>query len=245
MDSELATMNEKSSTELEIMNDENNTDLITSSINLTDKVKKVFENLVIDHFRHINYQSACFEELINLWLGENFLVTSPILDIEKETERFDNDVKAYLLETIAKNLPEGDKELYSAYNTFRSTGNIELNCTIYHKEQIDIKQFRQYINIIKEKILRQYNNLKYNFGVYLKDKLEDAEFHKLNNNPVLFPVRRSERKTTILDYKPMLQFKNTKNKKTITYFLKTNSTSNTASKKRKVKPFYCISTMYI
>jgi len=36
MNLELALMNEKSSTELEIMNDDNNTVLITSSINLTE-----------------------------------------------------------------------------------------------------------------------------------------------------------------------------------------------------------------
>jgi len=87
------------------------------------------------------------------------------------------------------------------------------------------------------KILRQYINLKYNFGVYLTDKLEDTEFYKLNNDPVLFQLRRSARITKKMDYKPMLQWNKTKTKRTITYFLKTNTTSNTTSKKRKVNPF--------
>ena len=47
MDSELASMNEKSSTELEIMNDDNNAGLITSSINLTEDVKSIDRKSVV------------------------------------------------------------------------------------------------------------------------------------------------------------------------------------------------------
>ena len=64
--------------------------------------------------------------------------------------------------------------------------------------------------------------------------MEDAEFYKLNNDPVLFQLRRSARIITRKDYKPMLQWNKTKTKKTIIHFLKTNTTSNTTSKKRKV-----------
>ena len=250
MDSELASINEKSSTELEIMNDENNAGLITSSINLTEEVKSIFDGLVIEQFNHENYQSDCFDKLIKIWIGENLLVTGSILDINKETEKFDNDCKAYILQAIAKYLPEEDKVLYSSYKTFRITGNIVVNCngacTIYHKDQIDANQYRDYIRIINKKILKQYNNIKHNFGVYLTEKLEEAEFYKLYNDPVLFQLRRSQRITKIIDFKPMLESTNSKKKKrTIIDFLKTNTTSNTASKKRKVNPFNDLYLQYI
>jgi len=250
MDSELASMNEKNSTELEIMNDENNAGSITSSINLSEEVKSIFDGLVIEQFSHENYQSDRFEKLINIWIGENSLVTSSILDINKETERFDNDCKAYILQTIAKNLPEGDYTLYSSYQTFKITGNIEINCdgacTIYHKDQIDINQLRSYIKALNQRIIRRYNNIKHNFEVYLTEKMEEIEFYKLNNNPVLFQLRRSPRITKIIDFTPMLESTNSKKKKrTIIDFLKTNTTSNTASKKRKVNPFNDLYLQYI
>ena len=99
MDSEIG-IREENCTELDMINKVNNVDSITSCINLTDEVKIIFENLVIENFRHQNYQSNCLEELNKIWLGENFLVASPKLDIKKETERFDNDCRAYILLNI-------------------------------------------------------------------------------------------------------------------------------------------------
>jgi len=91
---ELALTNDENRTKFDMINEENNAILIASSINLTDKVKNIFEDLVIENFRHQDYQSNCFEKLIKVWLGEKFLATSlQSLDIEKEMERFDNDVK--------------------------------------------------------------------------------------------------------------------------------------------------------
>ena len=102
MYSELALMNEENCTELDMMNEENNAILITSSINLTNEVKNIFEDLIIENFRHQDYQRYCFEKLIKVWLGENFLAaSSPSLDIKKETDRF-NDCKIYIFKTIAK-----------------------------------------------------------------------------------------------------------------------------------------------
>jgi len=73
---------------------------------LTEEVKSIFDGLVIEKFSHENYQNGRFEKLIKIWLGERFLVTSSILDINKETETFRNDCEAYILQTIAKYLPE-------------------------------------------------------------------------------------------------------------------------------------------
>ena len=85
MDSELALMNEENCTEFDMMNEENNAILITSSINLTKEVKNIFEDLVIENFRHQDYQSIFFERLLKVWLGENFLAASlPFLDIKKK-----------------------------------------------------------------------------------------------------------------------------------------------------------------
>jgi len=225
---------------LALTNEEKNEGVITSGINLTDEVRIVIDNLINEQFRHQDYQSDCFEKLINIWLGEKFLETSSTLDINQETERFEINCKDYILKTIAKYLPNGENDIYSTYYSFKNTGNIldytDGECTIYHRNQIEVKQLSLYIQSLNEKILRQYNNLKYNFGVYLTEKLEDAEFYKLNNDPVLEILRRSARNTTRQDYKPMLQFKKMKNKKTIKDFLKTNTTSNTTSKKRKVNP---------
>ena len=239
MDSELG-MNEENYVVLNIKNEMNDGGLITSSINLNDRVKNTIDNLVIEHFRHTEYQSSCFEELINTWLGENFLVTSSKLDIKNETERFEINCKDYILQTFAKYLPDGENDLYAGFYSLKKTGSImeykDGECTIYEKHKINFRQFSKYIEGLNAKILRQYNNLKYNFGVYLTEKLEDAECFKLNNDPVLFQLRRSARITKIFDYKPMLQWNKTKTKKTITHFLKTNTTSNTTSKKRKVNP---------
>ena len=169
MMNELGINNDK----LVLTNDENNEGVITSSISLTDDVKIIFDNLIIEQFRHQDYQIDCFEELIKIWFGENFLVTST-LDIKKETERFEDNCKDYILKTISKYLPDGENKLYSAYYSLKNTGNYVDNtdgeCTIYHKNQIDIKQYSRYIENLNVKIVRQYNNLKYNFGVYLKEK---------------------------------------------------------------------------
>jgi len=253
MDSELALMNEDNCTELDMMNEEKNAILITSSINLTDEVKIIFEDLVIENFRHNDYQSNCFYKLIKVWLGENFLVeSSPSLNIKKETERFDNDVKKYVIKTIAKYLPDEENKIYSAYQSFKENGIITVDTdggkTIYHKDQIDSKLLTGYIQQLNKKILRQYDNLKHNFGVYLTEIMDDAaEFLKLKNDPVLFQLRRSERNQNKIppDFKPMLSFNTTKKKRTITHFLKTNTTSNTTSKKRKVYPFIDIYLQYI
>ena len=77
--------------------------------------------------------------------------------------------------------------------------------------------------------------------------MEDAaEFLKLSNEPVIADLRRSERNLNKIptDFKPMLSFSTNKKKRTITYFLKTNPTSNTTSKKRKVNPFNDIYFQY-
>ena len=74
-----------------------------------------------------------------------------------------------------------------------------------------------------------------------------AEFIKLNNDPVHFQLRRSERNQNKIppDFKPMLSFNTKKKKRTIKSFLKTNTTSNTTSKKRKVNPFNDLYLQYI
>jgi hypothetical protein len=249
MDSELALMNEENCSELDMMNEENNAILITSSINLTDEVKNIFEDLIIESFRHQDYQRYCFEKLIKVWLGENFLAaSSPSLDIKKETDRF-NDCKTYIFKTIAKHLPDGEDVIYSEYNSLIKNGNITVcadgECTIYDKKQIDVRLFSNYIGQLKRKILRQYDILKHNFGVYLTEKMEDAEFDKINNEPVIADLRRSARITKTTDYRPMFSWNKTKTKKTIKDFLKTNTTSNTTSKKRKVNPFNDLYLQYI
>jgi len=78
---ELALMNIQNCTELDMTNDGNNAVSINSSINLTDKVKNIIDNLVIESFIHKEYQRNCFEELIKIWLGDNFLEISSTLDI--------------------------------------------------------------------------------------------------------------------------------------------------------------------
>ena len=155
MDSGLALMNEENCTELDMMNEENKAILITSSINLTHEVKNIFEDLIIESFRHQDYQRYCFEKLIKVWLGENFLaVSSPSLDIKKETDRF-NDCKAYILKTIAKYLPDGENVIYSAYNSLIKNDEFSIyndgESTIYRKDQIDVKLFISYHWNLKNK----------------------------------------------------------------------------------------------
>ena len=155
MDSELALINEENCTELDMMNEENNAILSTSSINMTDEIKNIFEDLIIENFRHQDYQRYCFEKLIKVWLGENIVSASSLsLDIEKETDRF-NDCKIYIFNTIAKHLPDGEDVIYSEYNSLIENGNITVctdgECTIYHKAQIDVRLFSNYIGQLKKK----------------------------------------------------------------------------------------------
>jgi len=96
MMNELGINNDK----LVLKNDENNEGVINSSISLTDDVKIIFDNLIIEQFRHQDYQIDCFEELIKIWFGENFLVTSSTLDIKNETERFEYNCKDYIFTMI-------------------------------------------------------------------------------------------------------------------------------------------------
>jgi len=159
---DVALMNIEDCTELDMMNYGNNAVSITSSINLTDNVKNIIDNLVIESFRHKDYLSNCFEELIKIWLGENFLAVSSTLDIKKETERFD-DCKAYIFNTIGKYLPDGENEIYSAYYALKKIGNITVDsngniventggeCTIYEKNQIDVNQLFEYIRNLNKK----------------------------------------------------------------------------------------------
>ena len=51
---------------LALTNEEKNEGVITSGINLTDEVKIVIDNLINEQFRHQDYQSDCFEKLINI-----------------------------------------------------------------------------------------------------------------------------------------------------------------------------------
>jgi len=78
----------------------------------------------------------------------------------------------------------------------------------------------------------------YNFQVYLVEKLEDAEFYKLNNDPILEILRRSPRNTNKkpTNFKPMLQFNKTKTKKQLNIFLKRILLQYNIEK--KVMPFY-------
>jgi len=159
MDSELAMINEENCTELDMINEENNAILITSSINLTDEVKNIFEDLIIENFRHQDYQIYCFEKLIKVWLGENFLAaSSPSLDIKKETDRF-NDCKTYIFKTIAKYLPDGENVIYSEFCSLIKNDEITVytdgESTIYRKDQIDVKLFTSYHWNLKKIIIRQ------------------------------------------------------------------------------------------
>jgi hypothetical protein len=60
MDSELG-IKEENCTELSIKNEINNGGQITSSINLTNQVMNIIDNLVIESFRHKEYQNNCYE----------------------------------------------------------------------------------------------------------------------------------------------------------------------------------------
>ena len=88
-------------------------------------------------------------------MGEKLLAaSSPSLDIKKETERFDNDVKNYVIRTIAKYLPDGENKIYSEYYSLLKNDKITVDtdgeCTIYHKDQIDVKLFTGYIGQLKK-----------------------------------------------------------------------------------------------
>ena len=127
MDSELDMINEESITELDMVNYGKDTEVITSSIYLNDQVKNLIEELVVEQIRHKEKQILCFNELMKIWYGENFISAPTKLDIQKESGNFD-DCKKYILETIARYLPDGESELYSAYYSLKRDGK----CAIHY-----------------------------------------------------------------------------------------------------------------
>ena len=114
MDSELDMINEESITELDMVNYGKDTEVITSSIYLNDQVKNLIEELVVEQIRHKEKQILCFNELMKIWYGENFISAPTKLDLQKESENFD-DCKHYIFKTIARYLPDGENKLYSMY----------------------------------------------------------------------------------------------------------------------------------
>ena len=241
-------INEENITELDMgnyekdmvmVNDENDAEVFTSSIYLNDQVKNLIEELVVEQIRHKEKQILCFNELMKIWYGENFISAPTKLDIQKESGNFD-DCKKYIFETIARYLPDGESELYSAYHSLKRDGKCAIYhagiSTIYSKEDLDIQLFYDFIHNLNKKLDRQYKILRHNFIVYLQEMMEDDE---MNNKVVEVPFYeklrlKSQRKTInkVDSLKPFLNFKTQKRKpkKTINDFLK----AKPATKKAKV-----------
>jgi len=82
------------------------------------------------------------------------VASTPSLDIEKVSDRFDNDVKNYVIITITKYLSDGENEIYSAYYSLLKNDKITVytdgEYTIYRKDQIDVKFFTAYIGQLKK-----------------------------------------------------------------------------------------------
>ena len=239
MDSELDMINEESITELDMVNYGKDTEVITSSIYLNDQVKNLIEELVVEQIRHKEKQILCFNELMKIWYGENFISAPTKLDLQKESENFD-DCKHYIFKTIARYLPDGENKLYSMYYSIKRDGkyadHCEGVCTIYTKDDFDIELLADFIYNLNKKIDRQYKILRQNFIVYLQEMMEDEETNEqIKKVPFYEKLRmKSQRKTInkVASLKPFLNFKPQKRKpkKTINDFLK----AIPATKKAKV-----------
>jgi len=249
---EFYKLNDEKVTELTIMN-ENNSDIVkglnddivnvlATNINLSDKEKKVIDNLILGQIEHQNRQQQCFEELLKIWFGENILVSSSISDLQKLTKRF-TECKKYFCKSIAQYLPDGENALYSAYYSLKKDGIYEEHtgdvCTIYKKEDVDMGQYSKYIVSLNKKIYRQYDILQDNFNLYLEEKAEEEEvMEEINKVPLINRIRiKSQRNTPkVLTYKPWLQFVTRKRKNRANITIDNFRKAITASKKRKVNP---------
>ena len=247
-DTEFNTNHEKD-TELVIGNDENDTEIDINNednipnISLTDDVKELIKDLIVEQVDHNERQRSFFEELLRLWFGNNFTVRS-IKEEQKHTGRLLN-CKQYVCKMIAQYLPDGDNELYSAYFSLRRDGKYEVHngdvCTLYYIKDVDMVEYAKYIRSINRKVVNQYNILVKNFELYLTEKAEDEGF--LEDRDKLPKIRiKSQRNTTPISYAPFLKFSSTKKKKRTTYI---DDFRKTITTKKKATVIFTFFTYYV
>jgi hypothetical protein len=206
-------------------------DGFSTSISLTDKVKNLFENLIIEDKKHTEIKNNYFEELLKIWEEENRHKDS---SNQPENCIFIG-CKDYILSVLTKHLENGEDQLYAAYYSVQKFGQCEIKdgdiTTVYDREILDIREMQNYIGNLKRKIERQYENLRHQFKQFLIER-QEAEIME-NQISVVDRIRLpSQRKvTTVQIYTPTIKFnKKTKKRKTMADFLKVN----TLEKKRKV-----------
>ena len=131
---ELENMNEESIAELDMVNYGKDTEVITSSIYMNDQVKNLIEELVVEQIRHKEKQILCFNELMKIWYGENFISAPTKLDLQKESEILTIANTTYLKQSLDIYLTE--KISFTRCTTLlRGMGNM----------RIIVKEFVQYI----------------------------------------------------------------------------------------------------
>ena len=205
-DTDLVAENDENDSELNINND----DIIPNN-SLTNEVKELIEQLVIEERDHNERQRGFFEALLRLWFGDN--AVRSIKNNQEHTERLIH-CKKFVCQMIAKYLPAEDNHIYSAYYSLQKDGKCEVYDGDVYKvtyvKDIDMKEFSKHVYNIKRKVVNQFNILVKNFQLYLteiaeRDKLME-ERDKLIK--VRLPTQREVKKTT--NFGPFLKWITTK-----------------------------------
>ena len=100
-------------TEIEIVNRPE----IPSSILLTENVKELIKDLIIEDNEQFDRKKYYYEALLRIWLGDNWIgdnSSGELNELLGSSNTFSKCQK-YIKELISKNLPDGETEIYNAY----------------------------------------------------------------------------------------------------------------------------------
>ena len=164
-------------TEIEIVNRPE----IPSSILLTENVKELIKDLIIEDNEQFERKKYYYESLLRIWLGENWIgnnLSGNLNELLGPSNTFTKCQK-YIKELISENLPGGETEIYNAYYSVLDKGQCEVRngeeIIVYTRDVFDMKTFCNYIKNLNIKIDRQYEHLLAEFKSFVLDLLKDLD----------------------------------------------------------------------
>ena len=211
-------------TEIEIVNRPE----IPSSILLTENVKELIKDLIIEDNEQFDRKKYYFESLLRIWLGENWIgnnLSGNLNELLGPSNTFTKCQK-YIKELISENLPDGETEIYNAYYSLLDKGKCEVrngeDIIVYTKNVFEMKTFSYYIRNLNIKIDRQYVHLLAEFKSFILCQIEELDKDKLNisstiahlRSTTIVPRESSNRKPPPIDrLSPIFKFAKPKQKK--------------------------------
>ena len=221
---------------------------IPSSILLTENVKELIKDLIIEDNQQFDRKKYYYAELLRLWIGDNWIGDNSFGKLHELLEPSNTFTKCqkYIKELISENLPDGETEIYNAYYSILDKGKCEVRngeeIIVYHRDVFDMKTFCSYITNLNLKIDRQYLHLLNEFKSFVLDLLKDLDKGNIPSviahlssakSATIVPREKSTRNVQpIVRFSPSLLKFTKRRKKNLPDFFRVNVE---AKKKAKVK----------